>query len=76
MYIFYFTDQQKQFIYNHNILLGWLPVYKHLDFFDAGIKDIITAVFRYQTSHGLALMLIYINKNYIFCVPLAHEKLP
>lgn len=69
MYIFYFTDQQKQFIYNHNILL-------YLDFFDAGIKDIITAVFRYQTSHGLALMLIYINKNYIFCVPLAHEKLP
>lgn len=51
-------------------------MYKYLDFFDAGIKDIITAVFRYQTSHGLALMLIYINKNYIFCVPLAHEKLP
>lgn len=58
MCIFYFTDQQKQFIYSHNILLAWLPVYKYLDFFDAGTREIITAVFRCQTSHGLALMLI------------------
>ena len=58
MYIFYFIDQSKQFIYNHNILLGWLPVYKYLDFFDAGIREIITAVFGCQTSDGLALMLI------------------
>lgn len=58
MYIFYFTDQEKQFIYNHNFLLGWLPVYKYLDLFDAGISEIITAVFRCQTSHGLALTLI------------------
>ena len=33
-------------------------MYKYLDFFDAGIREIITAVFRCQNSHGLALMLI------------------